>query len=409
MQATALKPRILSVDALRGFALFGIFFSHMIFWYAGGPLPETYYRAYSGIASMVSVALYFLLFNAKFFAIFAFLFGVSFHIQITNLAARSAHPSLRFAWRLAILGCLGVLHHMFWRADILSVYAIVGLLLIPARRLTNKTLAVAGMLLVFNLPTKLIELGWMLAGFNLPLLDPKLAQDAQAYYFAFTQANFAQMLSHNLEATTLKIAYLINSGRLCMTIGFFLLGMLVGRLGWFEQNAQHRQVFIYWCKRGAWAALIVLVIAIAGGLAVFASGVKAEGNSWLLWAGGFLFDAMNAGLTCIYVCGFVLLMAKPRGYACLAPLASIGKMALSVYIVQSIIGVLLFFNIGLGLFALTSPAQNCLLSVAIFGLLVFGCRIWLSFFQYGPLEWFWRCTTDLRWRALRYPGNAINY
>lgn len=232
MQAPALKPRILSVDALRGFALFGIFFSHMIFWYAGGPLPETYYRAYSGIASMVSVGLYFLLFNAKFFAIFAFLFGVSFHIQITNLAARSTHPGLRFAWRLAILGCLGALHHMFWRADILSVYAIVGLLLIPARKLTNKTLAVAGMLLVFNLPSKLIELGWMLAGLNLALIDPKLAQDAQAYYFAFTQANFAQMLSHNL---------------------------------------------------------------------------------------------------------------------------------------------------------------------------------WLNFFQYGPLEWFWRCTTDLRWRALRYPGNAINY
>lgn len=400
MSATMPNPRIISIDALRGFALFGIFYSHMIFWFAGGPLPQESYQLYKDPASMLAVAVYFLLFNAKFFSVFAFLFGLSFHIQINSLAQKSHQPGLRFAWRLAILGGIGALHQVFWRADILSIYALVGLILIPARYLNNRALAILGAIFVFNLPTKFIELAAMLAGHTLPLIDPQYAEDSQAYLLVFTQANFSEMLRHNAQALPLKIAYLINSGRLCMTVGFFLLGMLVGRLQWFECFAGYKQQFAYYCKKGAWGVLAALVLGALVGAGIFATGAKVEGNSWVMWSGGFVFDLLSTCLACVYISGFVLLMHTARGYAVLAPLANIGKMALSSYLLQSLCGVGFFFNVGLGLFGLTAPWQNFFLSLGVFGVLVFLCRIWLRYFRYGPIEWLWRCASDLKWRPI---------
>jgi uncharacterized protein len=91
-------------------------------------------------------------------------------------------------------------------------------------------------------------------------------------------------------------------------------------------------------------------------------------------------------------------MLKPKWEARLIPLASVGKMALSVYLSQSVIGVYLFFNIGLGLFTLTSPGQNALLCIAIFATQILICRWWLKYFSYGPIEWLWRSATDLKWQ-----------
>lgn len=122
--------RIATLDVLRGFALFGILYAHMIFWYAGGPLPQETYQLYQDVGSGIAIGTYIIFILSKFFAIFSFLFGLSFHIQIQSLIKRHEPVVTRFGWRLAILGVIGVLHHIFWRADILSIYVPLGFLLL---------------------------------------------------------------------------------------------------------------------------------------------------------------------------------------------------------------------------------------------------------------------------------------
>lgn len=394
------QERIVTLDILRGFALFGILYAHIIFWYAGGPLPEETYQLYKDAGSGIALGIHIIFIISKFFAIFSFLFGLSFYIQIDKLAKRHQPVLARFGWRLAILGAIGVLHHIFWRADILSIYVPLGFLLLFFRNLSNKTLLVVGALLVLNIPTKCAELISILLRDQLHLIQEDNKTAGAAYYDIIKNGNFAQMIQHNIYAATEKLAYQINSGRGFITFGFFLLGMLAGRMQWFANIEQHRGLFKTVLKRSSWVLALALLTGIVFGASTFALKIDVQNTPIAGWFGGFILEFYNTSLTIIYITGISLLMLKPKWEARLKPLAGVGKMALSVYLSQSIIGVFLFFNIGLGLFTLTSPGQNALLGIVIFALQIFICRGWLKYFNYGPVEWLWRSATDLQWKPL---------
>jgi uncharacterized protein len=93
-------------------------------------------------------------------------------------------------------------------------------------------------------------------------------------------------------------------------------------------------------------------------------------------------------------------MNKERWIKRLAPLANIGKMALTTYLTQSIVGVFLFFHVGFGLFGKTTPAQNIGICIVIFALQMIFSTWWLKKFYYGPVEWLWRSATFLKWQPL---------
>jgi len=392
--------RIVTLDVLRGFALFGILYAHMIFWYAGGPLPQETYQLYKDLGSSIAIATYMIFILSKFFAIFSFLFGLSFYIQINKLAKHHQSVVARFGWRLAILGVIGVLHHIFWRADILSIYVPLGFLLLFFRNLSNRTLLIVGSLLVLNVPTKCAELISILLRDQLQLIQEDHKTAGAAYYEILKNGNLAQMIQHNIYATTEKLTYQINSGRGFITFGFFLLGMLAGRMQWFADTNQHQARFKQVLKRSGWALLIAVLVGIAFGATTFALKIDMQKAPFAGWIGGFILEIFNTSITLIYITGISLLMLKPKWETRLSPLASVGKMALSIYLSQSIIGVFLFFNIGLGLFTLTSPGQNTLLCIAIFATQILTCRWWLKYFSYGPVEWLWRSATDFKWQPL---------
>ncbi|WP_052417339.1 DUF418 domain-containing protein [Cellvibrio mixtus] len=394
------SERIVTLDVLRGFALFGILYAHMIFWYAGGPLPEATYQLYKDAGSGIAIGIYMIFIISKFFAIFSFLFGLSFYIQIDKLEKRHQSVVLRFGWRLAILGIIGVLHHIFWRADILSIYVPLGFLLLFCRNLSNKTLLVVGSLLALNIPTKCAELISIIFRDQLQLIQEDNKVAGAAYYDVIKNGNLAHIIQHNIHAITEKLNYQINSGRGLITFGFFLLGMLAGRMRWFASIDQHQILFKQVLKKSSWILTIALLAGIILGLSTLLLKIDFQETPVAGWLGGFILEFFNASLTLVYITGISLLMLKPKWETRLTPLASVGKMALSVYLSQSIIGVFLFFNIGFGLFTVTSPAQNALLCIAIFALQIFVCRWWLTYFSYGPIEWLWRSATDLKWKPL---------
>lgn len=397
------SERIVTLDVLRGFALFGILYAHMIFWYAGGPLPEATYQLYKDLGSGIAIGIYMIFVISKFFAVFSFLFGLSFYIQIDKLAKRHQPVIARFGWRLAILGIIGILHHIFWRADILSIYVPLGFLLLFFRNLSNKTLLIVGSLLVLNIPTKCAELVSIIVRDQLQLIQEDHKTAGAAYYQVIANGNFSQMLQHNIHAVAEKFAYQVNSGRGFITFGFFLLGMLAGRMQWFINIEQNQPLFKKVLKKSSWVLLAALLCGVVLGAIVFALKIDMQKTPFAGWTGGFILELFNTSLTLIYITGISLLMVKPKWEERLKPLASIGKMALTVYLSQSIIGVFLFFNVGLGLFTLTSPAQNALLCIAFFAIQIFVCRWWLHYFSYGPVEWLWRSATDLKWKPLVKP------
>jgi uncharacterized protein len=212
------------------------------------------------------------------------------------------------------------------------------------------------------------------------------------------------MVLDNLKAFPDKFNYQISSGRLLITFGFFLLGMFVGRMRWFENLEESKSVFKRIWKRSGLILLITLAVAMALGGAAHGLGVKFDKNPWTSLVVGTFADVFNSGLTIFYIASFTLLMYRPRWRRWLWPLASVGKMALTSYLMQTVIGLLLFFSFGLGLLTQTSAATNALLSVGVFGLQIAFSSWWLKRFEYGPVEWLWRSATLLQAQAMVKPG-----
>ena len=133
------SQRLLSVDALRGFSLAGIVIVHMVENFIGGPPPaEAMAAVNQGWPDSVVDGFIFLFLRGKFFALFSFLFGLSFFIQMEKGAQKGSGFEGRFLWRLILLLLIGIVHHMFYRGDILTIYALLGIVLIPFYRLPTK-------------------------------------------------------------------------------------------------------------------------------------------------------------------------------------------------------------------------------------------------------------------------------
>lgn len=148
MVRMATKQRFEIVDALRGFALAGIVIVHMVENYVGAPVPEEAMTAtHQGIADYFVDGFIMLFLRGKFFALFSFLFGLSFFIQMKNAGDSGYNFKGRFLWRLLLLFGIGYLHHLFYRGDILTVYALLGVFLIPFYNSRNRTVLLVAAIL----------------------------------------------------------------------------------------------------------------------------------------------------------------------------------------------------------------------------------------------------------------------
>ena len=143
MQSASTLPvsgeRIAVVDVLRAYALFGIIVTHSVTGFLAGQPPSPDFMTFSSFDRVVSQLEHLLTFG-KFFTIFSFLFGLSFAIQLRNATQKGVGFSGRFTWRLLVLALIALVHGAFFTGDILIIYALLGLLLIPFRKLKTRTL-----------------------------------------------------------------------------------------------------------------------------------------------------------------------------------------------------------------------------------------------------------------------------
>jgi uncharacterized protein len=400
------SQRIVTVDALRGFALLGILLAHMIYWYTAGPLPQEIFQRYNDAGTGIVSGINEIFISGKFFAFFSFLFGLSFYLQMQSMEKREDKFVARYAWRIAILGIVGLCHHAFWQGDILSIYAPLGFLLLPLRRMSNRWVLILGILFAVNLPGKIIQVIDLLGSVPAPAPPantPPVDGDAEgkAYFEVIRNADLIGLWKYNLGRLSTKFRFQLESGRIFVTYGFFLLGMYAGRRRWFEMPDDSRPVFKKICRKSGWLVLGTLLTALCIIAVNFILKMQWENNRIIGFVFSILVDINSACMVVFYVSGLTLLMYRQRWQKLLFPMASVGKLALTCYLGQTFLGLLLFHGIGYGLIGQTSPAFNWLIGIVFFIIQMQLGRLWLRYLSYGPIEWLWRSLTFFTWYPLR--------
>lgn len=383
------SSRIDLVDGLRGFALVSIMLLHNIEHFDFYFLPPGAPAWLVTLNGWIWDSLFFL-FGGKSYAIFAMLFGVTFWLQFERRAAQGQDFRPRFAWRMLLLFAFGMVNSLFYQGDILAMYAVLALALLPVARLRDgMVFAVAVVLLLQP------HLLWDIAA---AMPDPQRALPDPASWAYFGRAadylgkgSLADVMAGNL--TNGKSAVLLwswENGRLFQIPALFMLGMLAARRKLFAATPENRR---FWLRvlGVACAALVVLYAAkaAAGG----------QGRNTALWRPviTLLVSWINLALMLVLVA-----VTTQFGARLLAVLRPLGRMSLTSYLVQSVVGTAIYYGWGLGLYQITGASACLLIGAALAVLQTVFSAWWLRGHAQGPLESLWHRLTWLG--AERHPA-----
>ncbi|MEL6975124.1 MAG: DUF418 domain-containing protein [Bacteroidota bacterium] len=393
--------RIEIIDALRGFSLAGIVIVHLVENYIGGPAPQSFYEDVNqGLPDAIVSGFNGIFLSGKFFALFSFLFGVSFFIQMNNARANGSYFGWRFAWKMILLFGIGFVHSLFYAGDILTIYAMLGLLLIPFFKVGNKTIVVVAALLLLGVG-RFVVFGLTHGEdfFGDVGMSPEHPHTLE-YFNVLKSGTIGDVFSINaVDGHLRKMNFQYGIfGRGYMTLAYFLIGMLVGRIGFFNDYQNRKKLL----KR-SWITGLVLFL-VSGGLLALTFG-QMGGNitfdNWLAMFGLTAVDLSNISITLLILSVFVLLYKKTKARAWLSKFAPYGRMALTNYFFQSVIGTVLFFGWGFGLIGQLRNIYTFGIAIGIIIVQMALSKLWLKHFKYGPLEWLWRSLTFFKLMPLK--------
>ena len=392
----ALSERILFIDILRGMALFGILAANMRAFF--GPL-EAYGMIQVLFPSRADViAQWFIdaFIQVKFITIFSFLFGMGFAIQMDRAQQRGVRFLGFYPRRLIALALFGIIHGLLiWGGDILLTYSLSGAILLLFRNRRQKTLLWwAGSL--FALP---ILVNWVLLGIWLvrhpAFLKPKPPDMAklQNVIQIYAHGSVRQILAQNwvewkhMLPTQLFAIY---------AFALFALGMWVWRAGIVQNLEQYKSVLK---KMFRWCLPIGLVACIY--VATVMALVPPGKVSYWAWGAGMIVFIGAHTLSAGYVSGLALLFLNPRYREKLKVFAAVGRMALTDYLMQSLLMTLFFYHYTTGLYGRVGPALGIGITIVFFAAQVAFSNVWLKAYRFGPMEWLWRGLTYGHFPSMR--------
>jgi uncharacterized protein len=392
LSPTDLQERIALLDVLRGFAIFGILLFNMSFFSAPLYLQMAGMEWGSGTGDRATELLIRFFIQGKFYSLFSFLFGLGFAVQMLRAEAKGVRFVPLYRRRLLALLLIGLVHaYLIWMGDILTIYALLGFLLLFFRSRKPKTLLVWAVILLL-VPVLLIA--GLVAGQASFGSAKDFAIMVQNSMNAYSQGSFSEIMAQRAgDALFVTIGGLFaGPGILAM----FLLGAHFGRQQLFQDTASRlfrfRRIWIWGLGLGLVGNLIFTISM------EYADPIRP--SMWTL-AGtlGYTFGA--PGLCFFYISSFVLLWQNPAWQRRLSPLAAVGRMALSNYLFQSIVCTMIFYNYGLGLYGRVGPALGGGLAVVIYAIQIALSRWWLGRFKFGPAEWAWRSLTYGKFQPMR--------
>ena len=400
-QPIASDERIAALDVVRGFALLGILMMNIKAFVglpvAGAPGLDP---ALAG-ADRWTDALVYVLVQGKFYTLFSLLFGMGFAV----MAERAAQAGRRFAGfyarRTLGLLVLGLLHALLvWSGDVLVTYALLAMPLLVFRRLPTAWLPPTAVFIYLCTPAFLMVDGAMSSLMQAnPATAPEVhqllaraaqhtAELVQAQRSAFGHGSYAQAVLQRLDDLGEMLHGLIVNGP--TIFGMFLLGTWFVRAGVIQ--APHRFPRLFGALRWVAWPLGLAIMLCSFVLMPTLDPARLD----LRWAAALALSLVAGLLMCLGYLGWVVHMRRA-----LAWLAPAGRMALSNYVLQSLLCTWLFYGYGMGYFEQLPRAWQPLFALALFLLQVAISHYWLRRFRFGPLEWVWRALTYWRWPPLR--------
>jgi uncharacterized protein len=326
---------------------------------------------------------------------FSMLFAVGFTIQLGRLQAREPQRATRiYLRRLFWLFVFGAVHAcVFWAGDVLHMYAVLGLLLLALQRVPDRAI-VGLMVLCLLYPTILgtIRIATTQPE-DLQLIIAVTQQAISADNAAFGHGNFLDTARRSTQAMLTFYEYPMRLGMAAGYVQFLttvLLGLLLGRHRFFQNVAAYLPLV----RRIQWWALALGLICGTGFVVWRSHSVNPmEPSVWRILAmTGYVLGRIS--IMIFYVATIIRAVCNERWRQRLAPITLAGRMPLTNYLLQTLIGVTLFYHWGFGLWGKVGPGLDLILAVAIFFLIqVPLTRWWLSRFPRGPMEHLWRVLT----------------
>ena len=381
--------RIEVVDALRGLALCAIVIVHCFEHYNLYYIPESAPQWLTALDREVWNTTWFLL-AGKAFSTFSLLFGFSFFIQLDNAARRGMPFRGRFVWRMFLLLLFSQLHSLFYNGDILLLYSVMGLLLVALCRLSTRVVLTVAVIMILQ-PLEWIRL--LCALLDIPFFD------YGNHWLTYAKLAKPVMESGNVwEVIVSNITYgqlygnlwQIENGRIFQIGGLFLFGMVAGR----EQLFRNTPASI---RRWKWLVLWAAVLFVPFHIVRSTYPAWVEGCPRLAMPLDIALPSISNFLLMVVLVGLFTLIWYDRGegFKFQRLFIPYGRMSLTNYILQSIVGVTLFYGFGLGLYRYTGATLCLLIALGIFMLQLLFSRWWLSRYRQGPLEWVWKKMTWL--------------
>jgi len=348
------KERIVSLDIIRGIALFGILLVNI----KGYIVYTEEFPSFYGINHWLEM-LFDVLIEKKFFSIFSFLFGVGFYIFASRAEQRGDRPLWRFTRRLIAMLLIGIVHLFFFFGSILPVYAVAGLVLLPFYRARVVTIVrwLIGLVIVY-------EMG-AIAGLLLQLND-----------IPGQLALFCQYLNSL-------------SNDLLLIIIMFMAGFAAAKSGMIQHMDRYRHRL---GRISLGALLLFLPLAAGSFYTAIVYGYELEQNMLRL-------ETIPG--TVFYLASLFWIMNSPRMQQMFQPVARVGQMALTNYFTQNLIGNAMIALMGM---TIISPLASIGMALVIYGIQMVGTLIWFRYFTMGPMEKLWRWMTYGRQLPVKSQG-----
>ncbi|RHJ82994.1 DUF418 domain-containing protein [Parabacteroides sp. AM08-6] len=374
------NPRIEVVDALRGFAVMAIILvhnlEHFIF-----PVYPTDSPTWLNILDQGVFTAIFALFAGKAYAIFALLFGFTFHIQSNNQKKQGKDFGYRFLWRLVLLLGFATLNAAFFPAgDVLLLFAVVGIVLFLTRNWSDKAILITAVIFLlqpvewYHYIASLINPGHQLPDLKVGEMYTEVAEYTKA-------GNFWDFILGNITlGQKASLLWAVGAGRFLQTAGLFLLGFYIGR----------RQLFIGTEKNLRLWIKILIISAISFAPLYALQNVIMKNDPIIQQTVSTAFDMwQKLAFTFVLIASFILLYQREKFSTAVTALRFYGKMSLTNYITQSIIGAIIYFPFGLYLAPYCGYTLSLIIGFFTFMLQVKFCKWWLAGHKQGPLEHIW--------------------
>ncbi|MCK1992892.1 DUF418 domain-containing protein [Peribacillus muralis] len=372
--------RLASIDILRGLAILGIFLVNMPSFHS--PLlymdaARPWSRGWDGILYRFSDVVA----QASFYPLFAFLFGFGAIILAIRSEEKGIAFSFLFSKRLSFLMAIGCMHAFFiWHGDILINYAVFGFALLFFYKMKGKTLILLG-LVCYVLPFAILGALFLVMGSidNEGIAITKDSKMMERSFEIYQSGTFLEIMKQR-ALDWYMVNNLVNADILFLSIfPFFLIGAGVAKQGYLQNPMPYRRKL-----------KVIMIVSLLLGLLI----------KCLPYVGTFDFGTMFVQdyfggplLTLFYITAITLLAEKTGACRLLMPLSYVGRMSMSNYLFQSIVSTTIFYSYGLGLYGSVSYTTGFIFLLALFCLQILLSILWMSLYNYGPVEYVWRVVT----------------